>query len=245
MGILSLPPPNNICTGSVQEKAVTSRAFSKRQWPKGTLLLCSLLTGQVWQLRLMGFSQFTCLSNQDSPPTYFWPLCKRPDNTFITPTARVTISLPLSVQDGVRSPAPPSWLTLLRTSPGSRRAQLWCRPKMAPTAPPWGDGEQRPAPCATPRATPAAALGNSFHKRFPKARPETLRYRMNYFISPPPPFPALTPEQFALGGLGLLSLCPELLSYKSMYLLHWILKPKGGPAWWYKASLTFMLGAGY
>lgn len=107
MGILSLPPPNNICTGSVQEKAVTSRAFSKRQWPKGTLLLCSLLTGQVWQLRLMGFSQFTCLSNQDSPPTYFWPLCKRPDNTFITPTARVTISLPLSVQDGVRSPAPP------------------------------------------------------------------------------------------------------------------------------------------
>lgn len=61
-----------------------------------------------------------------------------------------------------------------------------------------------------------------------------------------PPLPALTAEQFTLGGPGLLSLCPESLSSKSMYLPpRRIVKPKEGPAWWYKASLMFMLEAGY
>lgn len=192
MGILSLPPPNNICTGSVQEKAVTSRAFSKRQWPKGTLLLCSLLTGQVWQLRLMGFSQFTCLSNQDSPPTYFWPLCKRPDNTFITPTARVTISLPLSVQDGVRSPAhPPPPADLPSSAPPQAvvghncgAAPRWRRQRRREAT---GSNGRRRAPLRAPLPPPHSVI--PFIKGSPK--PDLRPWGTGWIILfPPPSFPS-------------------------------------------------------
>ena len=88
-------------------KVVTSHAFSKRQWPKGTLLLHALLTGQVRELRLISFSQLISLSNQDPLPIYFCPLCKRQVNFFIIPTPGVTILFPLSVQGGGGSPLPP------------------------------------------------------------------------------------------------------------------------------------------
>lgn len=133
-------------------KAVTSHAFSDRQWLKSPLSL-ALLTGQVWELRLLSFSQLTSLSNQNLPPIYFCPLCKPQSNIFFTsPTAEVTISFPSPAQEGVGStPASADWPP---PPPRPRRrcqAQLWRRPKMAPAAPCWGGGARGPRPCSATR----------------------------------------------------------------------------------------------
>lgn len=150
-------------------KAVTSHAFCKRQWPKGTWLLHALLTGQVQELRLINFSLLTSLSNQDPPPIYFCPVCKRQENIFIIPTAGVTILFPLSVQEGVRSPPPQL------TDPPPR---LRSRPSGAAVVPP-----QDGADSATVRRRGATAKASRHSRPRSAIREHELSWNVPYLTA--------------------------------------------------------------
>lgn len=132
------------------------------------------------RIKTHGFSQFTCLSNQDSPPTYFCPLCKRPDNISITPTARATISLPLPVQDGSAhlppsadwpSSAPPQ--TVVGHNCGA--APRWRRQRRREATASNGRGR---APLRSPLPPPPSAI--PFIKGSPK--PDLRPWGTGWFI---------------------------------------------------------------